>query len=37
MENILEQLTEMAGNNHAIERILDLIEKHLAFSTFEDE
>jgi hypothetical protein len=37
MEGILEQLTEMAGNNHAIERILDLIEKHLAFSTFEDE
>ncbi len=37
MEGILEQLTEMAGNNHAIERILDLIEKHLAFSSLEDE
>ncbi len=37
MESILEQLTEMAGSNHAVERILDLIEKHLAFSNYEGE
>ncbi|MEP7287260.1 MAG: hypothetical protein ABI947_16010 [Chloroflexota bacterium] len=36
MDHIVEKVTELAGQNYVVERILDLIEKHLALATDEE-
>ncbi len=36
MDHIVEKVNALVGRNPVVERILDLIEKHLAYSTDEE-
>jgi hypothetical protein len=36
MAQIVDKLSELMGHNPAVERILDLVEKHLALASDED-